>query len=185
MGISASIVIYPAEAPPSATPAARKKLANAIVHAMEETGVLSADTASTLAHDPSATFATAEIVEGDGAKPAKVSWLHYPIEPELLTPAIGELVYFDTAKNWWKEKDRTKRDLVAVPYVDVCVFAKPHAFKDHNAKVVCKTNVLVEFGYFDARLSDEIHRMRDTKHPLLTELASALGSPAKWGIISG
>lgn len=185
MGISASIVIYPANAPASATPAARKKLADAIVAAMEESGLLSTDASSALAHDPTATFATSEVVEGDGAKPPKVPWLHYPIEPELLTPAIGKLVYSDTAKNWWDEKDRKKRDLVAVPYVDVCVFAKPHSFKDHNAKLVCKTNVLVEFSYADARLSDKIHRVRDPNHAFLRELSSVLGGPVKWGVVSG
>ena len=124
------------------------------------------------------------MIEGDGAKPPKVPWLHYSIEPELLTPAIAKLVYSDTAKNWWDEKDRKKRDLVAIPYVDVCVFAKSHAFKDHNAKLVCKTNVLIEFSYGDARLSDEIHRVRDPKHAFLRELSSVLGSPVKWGVVS-
>jgi hypothetical protein len=185
MGISASIVIYPTDAPPSATPTARKKLADAIVTALEASGLLSADASSTLAHDPTATFATAQVIEGDGRNPPKVPWLHYPIEPELLTPAIGKLVYSDTAKNWWDEKDRKKRDLVAVPYIDVCVFAKPHTFKDHNAKVVCKTNVLVEFSYADARLSDKIHRVRDAKHPFLRQLAAVLGGPVKSGVVSG
>ena len=185
MGISASIVIYPVDAPPSATPAARTKLADAIVAAMEKSGLLSADASSAIAHDPAATFATAQVVEGDGAKPVKAPWLHYPIQPEVLTPAIGKLVYSDTAKNWWDEKDRKKRDLVAVPYVDVCVFAKPHSLKDHNAKAVCKTNVLVEFSYADARLSDEIHRVRDPKHPFLRTLSSVLGGPVKWGVVSG
>ena len=185
MGISASIIIYPTDAPAAATPAARRKLADAIVAALEESGLLSPDASSTLADDPAATFATAQVIEGDGAKPAKVPWLHYPIEPELLTPGIGKLVYSDTAKNWWDEKDRKKRDLVAVPYIDVCVFAKPHTFKDHNAKVVCKTNVLVEFSYADARLSDKIHRVRDAKHPFLRQLSSMLGGPVRSGVVSG
>jgi hypothetical protein len=185
MGISASIIIYPADAPACATPAARKKLAHAIVAAMEESDLISADALSTLAHDTTATLATAQVVEGDGAKPAKVAWLHYPIEPELLMPAIGKLVYSDTAKNWWDEKDRKKRDLVAIPYVDVCVFAKPHSFKDHNGKLVCKTNVLVEFSYGDAGRSDKIHRLRDPKHPFMRELSSVLGGPLKWAVVSG
>jgi hypothetical protein len=185
MGISASIVIYPARAPATATPSARKKFGDAIVTALEESGLLSADALSTLAHEPTATFATAQVIEGDGAKRAKVPWLHYVIEPELLTPAVGELVYSATAENWWDETDRNKRDVVAVPCVDVCVFAKPHPFKDHNGKVLCDTNVLLEFSYADARLSDEIHRVRDPKHPFLRKLSSELGGPMKWGVISG
>ena len=185
MVLSASIVLYPADAPPSATSAARKKLAAAIVAAMEESGLISPDASSTLAHDPTATFATGQVVGDDGAKPVKVPRLHYTIEPELLTPAIGKLVYSDTAKNWWGEKDRKKRDLVAVPRVDVCVFAKPHCLKDHNAKAVCETNVMVEFSYADARLSDKTHRVRDPKHRFLRELSSVLGSPVKWGVVSG
>ena len=185
MGISASIVIYPTDAPASTTPTARKKLADAIIAAMEESGLLSPDTSSSLAPDPTGTFATAQVVEGERAKPRKVPWLHYPIGPELLSPAIGTLVYSDTAKNWWGEKDRKKRDLLAVPYVDVCIFAKPQAFKNHDAKLVCKTNVLVEFSYADARLSDEIHHVRDPKHSFLRELSSVLGSPMNWGVVSG
>ena len=185
MGLAASIVIYPAGTPASATPAARKKLAEAMVAAMEASGLIAADAASALDHDPAATFATAQVIEGEGAKSGKVPWLHYSIEPELLAPTVGELVYSDTAKNWWNEKDRKKRDLVAIPHVDICVFARPHPLKDHDAKLVCKTNVLVEFNYADARLSDEVHRVRDPEHLFLRELSSAWGCLVKWGVVSG
>lgn len=187
MGIYGAVVIYPVKSPVTTAPAARKKLADAIVVAMEECGFLPAGTLANLPdeRDRLGTFATGELFEDKEGRPKKVACHHYAIDAERLTPAVGELVYCDTAKNLWGEKDRKKRDLIALPFVDVSVFSKPHELHDHNAKVVCKTNVVLEFSYQDVRLSKEIHRVRDEKHPLLKRLSSICESKIRWGVVSG
>ena len=181
MGHYGSIVIFPTRSPRASTPAARAKVASGIVSALEDTGLLAPG--STLEHDPEPTFATSHVLTDEKGKLRKLPWTHFAIEPELLTPAIGQLVYFDTAKNFYDEKDRKKRDLIAVPMVDVCVFSKPQAIDaDLDGNLLCKTSVLLEFNYGDARLSDEIHRVRDKRHRFMRALSKVLGSEIKWGV---
>ncbi|MFI5380120.1 MAG: hypothetical protein ACHRHE_12545 [Tepidisphaerales bacterium] len=183
MGLYGTIVLYPTVAAKAAAPAAQKKLGLAVIEAFVRHDLLRAGAVAELSADREPSPVTCEYLSD---KPPKgLSWIHFAIAPEQLLPGIGSLVYTDTARGFLGEKDKKKRDLIAIPYVDVTVLSKPLEFHDHDGAVVLGSNVLIEFSYADARLSPIIHTLRDPRHPLLEDLASVLGSKIAWGVVSG
>ena len=183
MGIYGTVVIHPNSPAKATTDSDRKATAMSVIKCLVDLNLLQESGAEQLRHDDGTTMAIGQHIEGK--QPKGLKWIHYAIEPEHLTPAIGELVYCDTAKVWWGEKDRKKRDLIAIPYVDVTVFSKVLPFHDHDGQTVFDTNTLLEFSYEDARLSPEVHSVRDPKHKLFRSLQKALGSKISWGVVSG
>ena len=183
MGTTGSILLYPASSPKAITAGVQKKIVSAIVEVMSECGVLQSGAQGRLVYDKLPTVITAEYF---GDNPAKGSQLtHVAIAPELLLPALDEVVYTDTAKSFWGEKDKKKRDLIAVPFVDVSVLSKSRTFHDGtDGKPVAVTNVLIEFSYEDARLSPKIHKVKKPRHRLITALEKVLDSKINWCVVS-
>ncbi|MAT69957.1 MAG: hypothetical protein CMJ58_10595 [Planctomycetaceae bacterium] len=127
---------------------------------------------------------TAEHLEDE--PPPGLQFSHYAIEPASLKPDIGDLVYAEPASVWWDEKEPQKRDLIAIPYLDVSVLSEALPFHDGSSgDLVFESNALIEFSYEDARLSPDIHQIRDGEHALFAALKNTFGCEFGWGVISG
>jgi len=184
MGLSGTIVIYPTSPIPASSESERVASASAILRAMAEAGLLNPTIADGLGVDDEPTFCTGEHLEDD--PPDGLECTHCAIDPALLKYAIGDLVYAEPASVWWEEKDPEKRDLIAIPYVDVSVLSQPMHFHDGSSgDLVFESNALLEFSYEDARLSPDIHQIRDEGHVLFSILKKSFGCAFGWGVVSG
>src|SRR5262249_9242229 len=118
--------------------------------------------------------------------PPSLVWVHIPVEPTALLPAISAIVWTSTQAEWWGDfQTQNNPELLAVPYFDVTLFSASVEIRDLHGEVVCRTWAVIEFSYLDARVSEEIHRIRNEADPLFEALGSVLGSVIKWGIVAG
>lgn len=184
MGLYATVVLYPKSSTPMASKEDRHRYATAIVRAFIELGMIKPSAAPALKSDEEFTFATGRL-ESLKTEVESFEMCHYDIDSVHLTPAIGELVYCDTAQGWWGEVEEDQADVLAVPTLDITLFSKALPFHDMDGMFLFESSIVIEFGYGDARLSLDIHRVRDESHPLFERLRDILGSEMEWCVVDG
>jgi hypothetical protein len=204
VSLNASIIVYPAAEEPrhgliarilgraadpemtilSRSPDQLEAMARKILTAFERRGFLSAGIAEGAAarHGHGASVTRIEF-----EPPPPLVWVHIPVDPTALLPAISAIVYTLTQSEWWAGFQTPENpELLALPHLDVTLFSTPVEIRDGVlAKVICRTWAVVEFSYEDARVSEEIHRITNEADPLFEALGSILGSAMRWGIVAG
>ena len=204
MGLNASIIVHPAAEEPrhglltrilgraadpgmtilSRPPDQLEAMARGVLAAFERRGFLSAGIAegATARHGHGASFTGIEF-----EPPPSLVWVHIPVDPTALLPAIGAIVFTLTQGEWWAGFQTPENpELLALPYLDVTLFSAPVKIRDGAiGKVICRTWAVIEFSYDDVRVSEEIHRIRNEADPLFEALGSILGSAMRWGIVAG
>jgi hypothetical protein len=174
MGLIGNIVIFPKSGTPSPEPA---HLARQVVAAFERRGLLrdGATSSVVISQDASATFEA--YVEESGLSPEE--YAHLVIQPEHLTNALGALVYVLDVD------EEGVAGPIELPYMEVSVFSRPAPIYDGTlGEVIATSWAAVEFSYEDARLSDDVHRVRDEHHPIMSDLAAVFGSPLEWTVVT-
>jgi len=204
MGINASIIVYPATEGPRhrllasigrraannpamntapQSPDQLEGIAREVLAAFERRGFLSGGTAGSATARRGQGVSDARI---EFASPPSLVWVHIPVDPTALLPAISAIVWTSTQAEWWGDfQTPDNPELLAVPYLDVTLFSASVEIRDLLGEVVCQTWAVIEFSYLDARVSEEIHRIRNEADPLFEALGSVLGSVIKWGIVAG
>ena len=203
MGLNASIIVYPAIEWPRhglftrivgqaaddpggmhtlpRSPDQLEGMARGVLTAFERRGFLSAG----IAEGATATHGHGAFTGFEFEPPPTLVWVHLPIDPSALLPAISAIVYMSTQREWWGDASHNP-ELLAVPHLDVTLFSAPVTIREEVlGEVVCETWAVIEFSYEDARVSKEIHRIRNGADPLFAALASVLGSAMRWGIVAG
>lgn len=149
------------------------------VHALEKAGVIVAHVPSELDKEP--TFVTADLEDIDETA---IDWCHLYIEPAQLGPSAGTLVYPATEAVWSEEDSPVTKDNLAVPLLDITVLNQVLTVVDDIEKEVSSW-AFVEFSYEDARLSSDIHTIRDASHSVFLELNCVRGCEVGWSVIPG
>ena len=175
MGLYGNIVIYPTDAVPLMPP---HECVQAILRLFVEHGLLK-QAAEKCAPESGRASATFEAYVERSA-PTAAQYAYVLVPPELLTKKLKELVYVldvDTDGN---------PAPIELPFLEVSAFSELVPLDDTMAgSGVPEVAAAVEFSYEDARLSDDLHRVRDETHPVLSALSRLLGAPMGWTVIAG
>ncbi len=201
MGMNGSVIIFPVLPKSSSgfwsrltggrrpaielptTPEQLESSARALLHALEELSLLQPGTAQSAVADEEPTFATSELLEDE--PPEDIQWVHLSVDPSSLHPNLGQLVYTATEKEWFSGSRVEDPEAIAVPGLDVTCFSKPVSLRGAESRAVATSWLFLEFDFGDARLSPEVHTIREPAHPIFNRLSSILGSPVKWAVIAG
>jgi hypothetical protein len=169
---------------PASSDNERAASALTFLRAMAEAQLLDSVELDEFILDEEPTFCTEELLEDN--QPPDLAYVHGAVDPQKLKPSIKSLVYAEPASVWWEEQDPAKRDLIAIPYVDVSVLSEAMPFHDGaSGELMFDSNALLEFSYEDAQLSPEIHQVRDEEHVLFSILKKSFGCEFGWSVISG
>jgi hypothetical protein len=175
MGLYGNIVIYPAAASVTTSPAdtVREILRGFAAHKLV---VPDAASIESVADDYSATFE--DYVEDSGFSEGEYAYAC--VGPEQLSKGLGELVYI-------LDVDMKGRPgPIELPYLEISAFSKPAPLLDQvTDSIVGEVCAAVEFSYEDARLSEDVHRVHNENHPVLGALSALLGAKVKWTVIAG
>jgi hypothetical protein len=173
MGLIGSIVIFPTNGTPLPEPA---QVAAEVLAAFEKRGLVREGAATpVVSAKGSATFQP--YVDESALSPREYAYM--VIQPERLTKALGTLVYVLDV-----DQEGNPGPIV-LPFMEVSVFSRPAPFYDGTlGEVVATSWAAVEFSYEDARLSEDVHGIRDEEHPILADLAALFGSPVEWTVVT-
>jgi len=200
MGLNASVVVFPvcpgsrpgllarllgSESVATMLPAADLAgMARSVVGVFEGAGLLSPGTADAAVTDEGATFATCQVLEGE--PPGDLRWVHIGVEDQALRSTLAEIVYTATEEEWFGDLEiREHANAVAVPHVDVTCLSRPIALSNTRKRVIARSWLFIEFSYDDARVSAEIHKIRDASHAVFVRLEELLQAPVRWAVVDG
>ena len=134
------------------------------------------DSTETSTDDCSATFEAH--VEDSGLSEGKYAYAC--VAPEQLTKRLGELVYILDVD------EEGAPGPIELPFLEVSAFSTPAPLLDPmTGRVVADVSAAVEFSYEDARLNEDVHRVRDDQHPVLRSLSELLRADVMWTVIAG
>jgi hypothetical protein len=168
MAAHGNIILFAGDGEP---PAAPFDLAIRIASLFEKHGLLRQGTSAGLevCEDCSVTFE--ERFESDERDSSNYAYVL--IQPDQLTEKMGELVYLDTS-----------RGEIELPFVEITVLSEPETVQDFmSGEWLGDGYAAVEFSYEDVRLSEEIHRIRNRRHPFIKALEALLGEPINIGVV--
>ncbi len=201
MGLNGSIVIFPPcrntspdlisrvlrRAPlPPPCPTSISELrvvAKGILTALEDLQLIAKGTTKSSKADRESTFATCEVLD---RPPAGLLWTHIAVSPRALRSSMADLVYIATEQQWSGDVETPDDpDALAVPLLHVTCLSQPISLTEAGRRVVATSWAFLEFSYEGARLSDDIHTIRNPSHPLFARLGTLLGGPVKWAVAVG
>jgi hypothetical protein len=174
MGLIGNIVIFTRSGTPSPEPA---RIAREVIAAFERRGLLRDGAASSVvvSRNSSATF-EAYLEE---SRLSSEEYAYVAIQPEQLTKALGALVYVLDVD------EKGAPGPIELPYMEVSVFSRPAPIYDGTlGEVVATSWAAVEFSYEDARINDDVHRVRDERHPIISDLARVFGGAMEWTVVT-
>ncbi|MCG8592383.1 MAG: hypothetical protein MJE66_24080 [Proteobacteria bacterium] len=174
MGLYGNIVLYPADVATLVPCDAVREILR--VFAEHQLVLPEAASIDLTADDSSATFE--EYVEESSLSDAHYAYAC--VRPEQLTKAMGQLVYV-------LDVDVQGQPIpIELPFLEISAFSTPAPLRDLVLdEIVGDVCAAIEFSYEDARLSEDIHRLRDPEHPILGALARVLGSRMECVVIAG
>jgi hypothetical protein len=165
------------------------KTARKILHCFERHGFLRQGVAEEAIHSESLTFGTHCIRDNTRHFPAGLQFCHLTARALDLQLRVREIVWTQTVRELYAEltiPDDENPEELALPHLDIMVFSRPVRIYDSvRTQVVCNPWVLIEFSFEDCRLSEEIHRIRNTEHAIFRDLELIFGCAASWDYCAG
>lgn len=175
MGLNGTILIFPQAGRPTT---ALDSIARQAIEAFEYHKLLLPETVN---HCKSpkpwvGTFAD-HIEDGNLASDECVTLI---VNPDRITPEMSDLVYLlDVDENGQPSP-------IELPYIEFSVATKAlPIINGYDGETLCTTWAVVGFSYEDARYDEEIHRIRNEKHPIIEALSKVFSSPIGWTVEIG
>ncbi len=105
-------------------------------------------------------------------------YAYFLIKPYQLTSLLKSLVYILDVDHIGNKSE------ITLPFVEITVLGMTYPIRSFaTGKVISETWAAVEFSYEDTRLNEEVHCIRDLKHPLFKELKAIFGCGVGWGVV--
>lgn len=186
MGVYGNIVIAAAAPPARGLPKPKdtELLARSTVACFERHGLIVSGSgeSAALSREPKGPTLALDWIDREpqelGYEPRAPEFSHISVDPDKLLPKMAELVYLVEAERF---DDLSPIDF---PYVHVTVLDQEVSFVNgYDLSVMFRTWAAVEFSYGDVRLHDEIHRIRDDQHPVVSELTILWGAPVGFAVV--
>jgi hypothetical protein len=175
MGLCGTILVFPkAGSPPTAPdPVARQAIA-----AFEKHGLLLPDTANhceTPTRWNRGTFAEHR-ENGDLAADEHAL---YMLKPGRITQQIQDIVHVADISFGLTSP-------IEVPTLEFSVTTKAlPIINGYDGRTICTTWAVVAFSFGDTSYDEEIHRIRNDKHPIFDALSEVFSSPVAWDVQIG
>ena len=175
MGLCGTIVVFPkAGSPPTAPdPVARQAIA-----AFEKNGLLLPDTANHC--ETPSRWNRGEFGEHrDSGALAEHEHALYMLKPGRITQQMQDIVYVADISFGLTAP-------IEVPTIEFSVTTKALPITNgYDGRTVCITWALVAFSFGDTRYDEEIHRIRNFKHPIFDALSEVFSSAVAWDVHIG
>lgn len=173
MGLNGTILVFPKAGIP---PTAPDMLARGAIVAFERHGLLLPDSVDSC-EPPTRLNGGIFTEERAAGELAPHEHSLYLLKEGRLTPRMQEIVYVG---------DIGFKVPIEVPNIEFSVLSKKLPIVDgYSGRTICTTWAVIAFSFGDSRYDEEIHRIRNDKHPVFSTLADWFGSPIGWDVQIG
>ena len=175
MGLNGTILVFPkaGSPPPAPDPIARRAIA-----VFENYDLLHPNTANQCETPKPWIGMFAEHRENGDL--ATDEYALYIVRPEQIAPKMRELVYLLDVDADGQQSP------IELPFIEFSVATKPFPIiNGYDGRTLCTTWAVVAFSYEDAGYVEEIHRIRNDKHPIFDALSEVFSSPISWDVQIG
>lgn len=173
MGMHGNIILFSDESIVKDSP---EKTGRSIISLLEKYQLIKEGVASNAKPEEECSVTFEEYYEEN--VPSLTDYAYFYISPENLTGKMKALVYL------LDENEDDSIEGIELPFIEITVMTNPQVVTDFvSGNSLGSARVAIEFSYADVRLNEEIHRIRDDKHPFIQELNNLLGSSISIGVV--
>jgi hypothetical protein len=157
-------------------------VAREVARAFERVGLLQPGTGTTAFADQEL-----DVVGREKLTPRPgLACVNLRIDSAAILPGMSELVYTRTWAEHYEGLDGltipegASPDKFVFPILDVSVYSKTVRATHFDDTLACRSWAMIEFSYEDIRINEEVHRIRDWRHPLFRELRAVWRAEVDW-----
>jgi len=174
MGVNASVVLYPEGEPPNDLDC--ESFCLSLFRVVQESGLVL----------PVSLEGTVEKNRYPGFWADRLPGVGFSLPAKYVSPSANLLVFTQTVEEFWdgRAPEGENPSELALPDITVEVLDHSRPLKNrYNDEIICQTWAMVGFDFGDCRLCDEIHTIRDERHPVFEKLESFFKSKVRWTIV--